>query len=48
MLGRPVQYTPVTPDALHTILTGTGVDSPNADFLVALDRSIATGVLSKV
>lgn len=47
VLGRAVQYTPVSPEALNEILTGAGLDAETADFLVGLDESIATGVLSK-
>jgi NAD(P)H dehydrogenase (quinone) len=46
VLGRDVDYRPVSPDEHLAILTGAGLDEATAGFVVALDGNIRDGELA--
>jgi NAD(P)H dehydrogenase (quinone) len=47
IIGRPVEYTAVTPDEHLRILTDAGLDAATAGFVVALDGNIRDGLLAE-
>lgn len=48
VLGRGVEYRPVTADELQEILTGIGMDEATAGFLAGLDETIGAGAFARV
>ena len=46
VLGKPVQYQPVTPEQYRIMLTGAGMDEATAGFLAALDENMGAGIMA--
>ncbi|SCF33572.1 NAD(P)H dehydrogenase (quinone) [Micromonospora purpureochromogenes] len=46
VLGKPVQYQPVSAEQYQAILTGAGLDEGTAGFLAALDVNMGAGIMA--